>query len=130
MRLSLGGMKRHALVAGGTILRLLQAAQQAYRQAKFDECFETLERARRLAPADVTVLLDIGGFHIRRYETAEATEYFDRAIKLSPKKTATLEDAGTRCRDASRPPSVRRTTEWRLKNATERSQKPGSPELL
>lgn len=94
-------MKRHSLVSGGTLLRLMQAAQQAYSQCKYEECFETLERARRMAPADVQILLDIGGYYVRRYENAKAAEYFDRAIKLSPRKTATLEDAGTRCRDAS-----------------------------
>ena len=94
-------MKRHALVSDGTIQRLLQTAQQAYAQRNFDACFETMERARRMAPADISILLTIGGFHVRRYETAKAAEYFDRAIKLSPRKTATLEDAGTRCRDAA-----------------------------
>jgi tetratricopeptide (TPR) repeat protein len=94
-------MKRHALVSGGTLLRLMQAAQLAYSQCKYDECFETLERARRMAPADIQILLDIGGYYLRRYENTKAAEYFDRAIKLSPKKTAMLEDAGTRCRDSS-----------------------------
>ena len=94
-------MKRHALVSDGTLQRLLQAAQQAYARRNFDECFETLERARRMSPADISILLNIGGFYVRRYETAKAAEYFDRALKLSPRKTATLEDAGTRCRDAT-----------------------------
>ena len=94
-------MKRHALVSDGTIQRLLLAAHQAYGKRNFDECFETLERARRMAPADVNILLNIGGFHVRRYENVKAAEYFDRAIKLSPGKTTTLEDAGTRCRDAA-----------------------------
>jgi tetratricopeptide (TPR) repeat protein len=94
-------MKRHNLVAGGTLLRLMQAAHQAYAQRDFETCFETMERARRMAPADTTILLDIGGYHARRYDITKATEYFDRAIKLSPGKTAVLEDAGTRCRDAT-----------------------------
>jgi tetratricopeptide (TPR) repeat protein len=94
-------MKRHALVSGGTILRLLQAAQQAYGRRDFEECFATLERARRMAPADVTILMDIGGFYVRRYEHEKATEHFDRAIKLSARKTAIMEDAGIRCRDAT-----------------------------
>lgn len=94
-------MKRHALVAGGTILRLLQQAQQAYAQRDFEGCFATLERARRLAPADVNILVDIGGFHVRRYEHEKAAEFFDRALKLSSRKTSVLEDIGTRCRDAT-----------------------------
>ena len=79
----------------------MQAAQKAFQECKYDECFETFERARRLAPANVTILLDIGGFHVRRNETAKAAELFDRALKLSPKKAATLEDAGQRCRDGA-----------------------------
>ena len=94
-------MKRHALVSEGTILRLLQAGQKAFQECKYDECFETFERARRLAPASATILLDIGGFHVRRNEHAKAAECFDRALKLSPNKTATLENAGKRCSDGS-----------------------------
>jgi len=94
-------MKRHALVSDGTLQRLLQAAHAAYAQRNFEECFETLERARRMSPADPNILLNIGGFHVRRYEPSKAAEYFDRALKLSPKKTATLEDAGTRCLEAT-----------------------------
>ena len=94
-------MKQRALVSEGTILRLMQAAQKAFQECKYEECFETFERARRLAPANIRILLDIGGFYVRRYEQARAAEYFERAIKLSPRKTATLEDAGARCRDAA-----------------------------
>src|SRR5262245_44349421 len=94
-------MKQHSLVSHGTVLRLTQAAQQAYASKNFDECFESLERCLRLAPANIQILTDIGGFRVRRYEQAKAAEYFDRAIKLSPSKTRTLEDVGTRCRDAA-----------------------------
>lgn len=94
-------MKRHALVAEGTILRLMQAAQKAFEECKYTESFETFERARRLAPANPTILLEIAGFYLRRNETAKATEYIDRALKLSPKKTAVLEEAGRRSRAAS-----------------------------
>lgn len=92
-------MKQRALVSEGTILRLMQAAQKAFQECKYDECFETFERARRMAPANIAILLDIGGFHVRRNEIAKAAEYFERALKLSTKRTATLEDAGKRCRD-------------------------------
>ena len=94
-------MKPRALVAEGTILRLMQAAQKAFQECRYDECFETFERARRLAPANVTILLDIGGFHVRRYELEKAAEFFDRALKLSSKKTSVLEETGLRCRDSS-----------------------------
>ena len=94
-------MKKHALVAEGTIVRLTQAAQQAFRNRDYDECFETLERARRMTPANTKLLMDIGGLRLLRYENALAAESFDRAIKLSPKKTAALEAAGRYCLESS-----------------------------
>lgn len=94
-------MKRHALVSEGTIVRLMQAAQKAFQECKYDEAFETFERARRLNPASPTLLIDIAGFHLRRNETAKAAEYIERALKLSPAKTRLLEDAGMRAREAS-----------------------------
>jgi tetratricopeptide (TPR) repeat protein len=94
-------MKHRALVSEGTVLRLMQAAQQAYIRRDFEECFDSLARANRMAPANINILLDTGGFRVRRYENEKAAEYFDRAIKLSPRKTATLIDAGIRCRDAA-----------------------------
>src|ERR1043165_3108115 len=92
-------MKQRTLAAEGTILRLMQAAEKAFKDCKYDECFETFERARRLAPANVTILADIAGFHVRRHDYAKAQELFDRALKLSSTRTATLEDAGRRCRE-------------------------------
>lgn len=79
----------------------MDEAQRAYRQCRFDDCFEGMERARRMAPADINILIEIGNCYVRRHEGNKAREYFDRAVKLSSKKTATLEIIGTRCRDAS-----------------------------
>lgn len=92
-------MKQRTLAAEGTILRLMQAAEKAFQDCKYDECFETFERARRMAPANITILADIAGFHVRRHDYPKAQELFERALKLSPNKLATLEDAGRRCRE-------------------------------
>jgi Tfp pilus assembly protein PilF len=94
-------MKYRPLVAQGTIVRLLAAGQTAFQEGKYAESFEIFERARRLAPANPQLLVDVGGFHARRNELTKATECFDRAIKLTANKTAILEAAGRQCKEAS-----------------------------
>jgi tetratricopeptide (TPR) repeat protein len=60
-----------------------------------------MTRASKLAPANINILLDIGNLLVRRYQLKDAEIFFDRAVKLSPNKSATLTEAGIRCRDAS-----------------------------
>jgi tetratricopeptide (TPR) repeat protein len=94
-------MKRQAPLAEEKIARLVETAKLAASNRNYEECYATLERARRMAPTNVILLMFIGRLLVRRYENVKAAEYFDRAIKLSPGKTDILEAAGTDCCNAS-----------------------------
>jgi tetratricopeptide (TPR) repeat protein len=94
-------MKRAGLVSKGTMNRLRTQVQQAWANRDLPKCVELLERVIRMNPADTWALLQIGRIHGLLYNYAEATEYFEKAYKLSPadKKAQTLTDAGQQARD-------------------------------
>jgi tetratricopeptide (TPR) repeat protein len=83
-------LKRQSLVSQGSISRMLQAAQQAWEQADFQQNLEILERASRLAPANTHILFLLAQVHGRRYDYGAAEKYFERAVRLVPNKTEAL----------------------------------------
>jgi tetratricopeptide (TPR) repeat protein len=92
-------MKRPQLVSKGTLDRLLQNSDEARKRRNFPECIEILKRASRLDPANANILLNLAHACGKQFDYAAAESFFDRAIRLAPKKTEALAAAGTRARD-------------------------------
>ena len=92
-------MKRPQLVSHGTIQRMRQAAEQAWHDREMEKCNELLERASRLAPADVGLLLQLGRIYGIRYNYAAAEDCFEKAIRLTPKKAEVLSAVALQSRD-------------------------------
>jgi tetratricopeptide (TPR) repeat protein len=92
-------MKPPQLVSQGSIDRMLKASEQAWKRKDWQESVQILERANRLAPANVLVLLRLGRIHGLNYDYAAAEACFEKAVRVSQTKTATLALAGECCRD-------------------------------
>ncbi|HEV2437664.1 MAG TPA: sulfotransferase [Verrucomicrobiae bacterium] len=92
-------LKRQSLVSQGTLARLLNTADEARKRHEFQQCVEILERASRLDPANVNLLLNLGHAHGNNYDYVAAERCFERAIRLAPKKTEALAGAALRARD-------------------------------
>jgi tetratricopeptide (TPR) repeat protein len=92
-------MKRPQLIPKGTLSRLLQTADDARRRQDFQACVEILERASRLDPANINILLNLGHASGCNFDYSSAEKSFDRAIRLAPNKTEALATAAMRARD-------------------------------
>jgi tetratricopeptide (TPR) repeat protein len=92
-------MKRFQLVSPGTLERMRKQAQQAFEERDFAKCVETLERARKLAPGDVGILMQLGRVQGLVYHYDAARECFEQAIRLAPRKAEALAYAGEQSRD-------------------------------
>jgi tetratricopeptide (TPR) repeat protein len=92
-------MKRPQLVSPGTLARLLNTADEARKRHEFQQCVEILERASRLDPANVNLLLNLGHAHGNNFEYPAAERCFEKAIRLAPGKTEALTGAALRARD-------------------------------
>ena len=117
-------MKRPSLISKGSLDRMLQAAHQAWLQKDFQQHIELLERASRLNPSNATILLQLGRIHGLRYNYAAAENYFERTIRVSPRKTQALALIGVQCREFRTPEMAERY----LKRAIE--QKDATPEMF
>ncbi len=117
-------MKRPTLVSQGTLNRILQAAEQAWHQKDFQQNIELLERASRLDPANTGILFQLGRMQGLRFDYAAAERCFERAIRLSPRKTEAMSMAGAHSRDFRNPELGERY----LKNAAD--QPDATPEML
>src|SRR5215468_3293990 len=89
-------MKRQRLVSKGSLSRLFQDAVEAWRRQDYQQTIALLERASRLDPANTNVLLDLGRAYGLRYEFESAGRCFEKAIKVAPRKTDALIEAGVR----------------------------------
>ncbi|MGH7990698.1 MAG: tetratricopeptide repeat protein, partial [Limisphaerales bacterium] len=92
-------MKRLQLIPQGLLNRRLQAAEAAWGRKDFQECIETLESARHLAPANTSILLQLGRVYGLRYDYAAAESCFEKIIRLAPQKTEALATIGRLCLD-------------------------------
>lgn len=92
-------MKRPQLVSQNTLARLFQAAEEARRRLDFPQCVEILDRASRLDPANVHLLLNLGHAQGKNFDFASAERSFDRAIRIAPSKKDALAAAAFRARD-------------------------------
>src|ERR1019366_816773 len=96
-------MKSSQLVSQESIDRMLKASEQAWKRKNWQESIQILERANRLAPANALVLVRLGRSHGLNYDYAAAEACFERAVRVSQKKTETLALAGDHCRDFRNP---------------------------
>jgi tetratricopeptide (TPR) repeat protein len=92
-------MKRPQIVSSKALARLFQAAEEARQRQDFGQCVEILERASRLDPANITLLLNLGHAHGKNFDFAAAERFFERAIRIAPKKTEAFIAAALRSTD-------------------------------
>jgi len=92
-------MKRPQLVSKGTVFRLLQTADEARNRREFQKCVEILQRANRLDPANVNILLNLAHACGKRFDYGTSERFFDRAIHLASNKAEALAAAAMRARD-------------------------------
>ena len=74
----------------GPLRKRIQAAEAAWERKDFPECIAQLESARRLAPANTDLILQLGRIHGLRYDYAAAERCFEQARRLAPGRTAML----------------------------------------
>jgi tetratricopeptide (TPR) repeat protein len=87
-------MKRPQLIAPGSLNRMLREANEAWACSDFQQCFELLERASRLDPANPSILMQLGQSYGRRYDYAAAERCFEKAVRVAPNKVGALVMAG------------------------------------
>jgi len=92
-------MKRQRLVSKGALSRLFEEAAQAWRRQAYTETIQLLERASRLDPANVNVLLDLGRAHGLRYDYASAEQCLEKAVRIAPRRAEVLAEAGRRSQE-------------------------------
>jgi tetratricopeptide (TPR) repeat protein len=92
-------LKRQSLVSQGSLNRILEAVNEAWKRFDFQTAIELMERANRLDPANAGILLDLGRMYGLRYDYAAAERCFEKAVRIATKKTETLATAGLQCRD-------------------------------
>jgi len=92
-------LKRPSLVSKGTLTRMLQEAEQAWREKDFQKNIELLERASRLDPANAAILLQLGRMHGLQYNYAAAERCFERVVNFAARKTEALALVGAHSRD-------------------------------
>jgi tetratricopeptide (TPR) repeat protein len=83
-------MKRSSLVSQGSLNRILQAAGEAWKHCDFQSAIEMMERASRLNPSNVIILLDLGRAHGLRHDHAAAERCFEQALRVASKKSEVL----------------------------------------
>jgi tetratricopeptide (TPR) repeat protein len=87
-------LKRQSLVSQGSVHRMIQTADEAWKRRDFQQCFESLERASRLDPANAGILFMLGQRYGFRYDYAASERYFDKAVRLATRKSEALATAG------------------------------------
>jgi tetratricopeptide (TPR) repeat protein len=80
---------------------MLQAAVAAWRRKEYQQSVEHLERASKLAPENINILLDLGGAHGMCFDYSAADRCFEQACRLAPepRKAEALTAAGIRSLD-------------------------------
>ncbi len=82
---------------------MLETAAKSWESYDFQQCFEIMERASRLDPANPGIMLQSGRYYGLRYDYAAATQCFDKAIRVASNKTEVLATAGRLSADFSKP---------------------------
>src|SRR5690242_2545543 len=87
-------MKRPTLVSQGTLNRIFQEVNEAWKRFDFQSAIDAMERARRLDPANTGILLDLGSMYGQRYDYIAAENCFERALRISGQNAEVLSAAG------------------------------------
>lgn len=96
-------MKRPQLVPPGTLKRRMQEAQSAWTRKDFPAAIELLESAQRLAPSDPEILIDLGRTTGRRYNYEASRQWFDKALRVTTRKTEMLMAISEHCKNFRKP---------------------------
>jgi tetratricopeptide (TPR) repeat protein len=92
-------LKRPALVSQGSLNRIFQEANEAWKRCDFTGAIARLERASRLNPSNAAIHLDLGRLHGLRYDYAAAERYFEQALRVAPNKSEALAIASQHSRN-------------------------------
>jgi tetratricopeptide (TPR) repeat protein len=92
-------MKRPSLVSQGSLNRIFEAVNEAWKRFDFQAAIELMERASRLNPSNAGILLDLGRMYGIRHDYAAAERCFEQAVRVAPKKLDTLTVAGQKSLD-------------------------------
>ncbi|MDD5141221.1 MAG: sulfotransferase [Verrucomicrobiales bacterium] len=92
-------MKRPSLVSQGSLNRIFESVNEAWKRCDFQAAIEMMERASRLNPSNFGILLNLGRLHGLRYDYAAAERCFEQALRVAPKKSEVLVAAGQQSRD-------------------------------
>lgn len=104
--------------------RLRRDSEAAWARFDYATSADLLRRAHKLSPQDPRRLLDLGFHHGLRYDYLQATECFEKAIRLAGGQTAAFAAAGWHCLNFSQPALARGYFERALEKA------PGTVEIL
>lgn len=108
-------MKRRRLVSPGALSRLFLEAAEAWKRLDYQKTIETLERASHLDPANTTIHLDLGRAYGLRYNYEAAERCLEQGIRVAPKKSVALAEAGRRCQEFGNAEMARRFFERAVK---------------
>jgi tetratricopeptide (TPR) repeat protein len=92
-------MKRSSLVSQGSLNRIFETVNEAWKRFDFQTAIKLMERASRLNPSNASILLDLGRMHGVRYDYSAAERCFDQAVRVAPKKLEALVAAGQKSLD-------------------------------
>src|ERR1022692_5065460 len=92
-------MKRPSLVSQGSLNRIFQAVNEAWKRFDFQTAIELMERASRLNPSNAVILLDLGRMYGIRHDYTDSERCFDQAVRLAAKKSEVLVAAGQKSLD-------------------------------
>ena len=95
-------MKSKPLVSEKALSGMLQGAAEHWRRGAFNQYFEAMERAGRMAPRNHQVPMDVGAARLSLYEYPEARESFEQAVFLTPDKASALAAVALQCRNHNR----------------------------
>jgi Tfp pilus assembly protein PilF len=90
-------MKRPQLILKRALDRMLNSADEAWARHDFEQSLELLERASRLHPSNLNILLKLGQRYGLRYQPAQSERCFEQAIRVAPNKAEMLALAGRFC---------------------------------
>jgi tetratricopeptide (TPR) repeat protein len=83
--------------AAEAIARLLREAEVAWSEQDYAKSIALIEQARRSDPANPALLLELAKAHGLRFEYATARRAIDKALRVSPRPSDTLAEAGRVC---------------------------------
>src|SRR3954465_285504 len=97
-------MKQQPPASQPTIEQMVRTADQLFKNQDYEQAMQVLERARRLDPANLGVLLELGRVCGSRYDYTAADQWFENAVAVAPahRQADVLAMAGLLCRNFRR----------------------------